>query len=115
MLRRKSCKDSDGLTYESDGVAGPLEGLDGGGVGHVDHGDPVHLEDDVVDAEAPVGGRRPTGYQLRDVDGGIFAHVGVVRAAGDAEPEAGAAPLQHDLLVLPFSISVDLQTEPIQR
>lgn len=96
-------------THQFDGVAGFLERLDGDGVLDVDHGHVVHGEYGVVDPEAAVRRRRPAGYQFGDVDGGVVADVGVVGAAGDAEAEAGAAPLEDDLLVLPLIVAVHLE------
>lgn len=99
------------FTNQFDGVAGLLEGVDGVSMWHVDHRHVVDREDGVVDAEAAVCRRRPTSYQLGDVDGGIVADVRVVGAARDAEAQAGAAPLQHDLLVLPLIVTVHLETK----
>lgn len=99
------------ITHQFDGVPRLLEGLDGGGVGHVDDGRLVNLEYRIVDLEPAVGGGRPAGYQFRYVYGGVVADVGVVGAPGDAEAEAGAAPLQDDLLVLPLVIAVHLEIE----
>lgn len=96
-------------TYQSDSVAGPLERVHGGRMWHVHYGDIVHLQYDVVDFESAVGGSGAAGYQLRDVYGSVVADVRVVDAAGDAEAEPRATSLQHDLLVFPLAIAVNLQ------
>ena len=41
---------------------------------------------------------------LGDEDAGVVADVRVVRAARDGEAEAGAAPLQVNLLIIPLKL-----------
>ena len=60
-----------------------------------------YLDNDVVDPEPFVVGCCAARDQFGDVDGRVGADVGVVDATGDAEPEAGAASLQNNLIVLP--------------
>lgn len=75
---------------------------------YVDNGHVVHLEYRVVDAQTAIRGRRTARYEFRDVNGGVVAKMWIVRAPGDAEPEASTTPLEDDLLVLPVIVPVDL-------
>lgn len=98
--------------YQSDEVAGSFEGVDSGRVGYVDDGHVVHFEDDVVDLEPAIDGGRATADDLGDANGRIVANVRIVRAARDAESQAGIAAFQHHLLVVPRFVAIGLQPIP---
>lgn len=71
--------------YQFDGVTGPLECVYGGRMRYVDNGHVVHLQYRVVDTQPTVRGRGTARYELSDVNGGVVAVMGIVRAAGDTE------------------------------
>lgn len=98
------------MTHQSDKVAGLFERLDGGRMRHVDYRYVVDFQYDVVDLESAVDGRRTTWNDFRQADGRVVADVRVIRTAGDAETQTGAATFQYDLLVFPgrFVASVRL-------
>ena len=80
-------------------------------MGHVDDGNVVHFQDGVVDLEARVNGGRSAGDDFRDAYRRIVADVRIVRAAGNAEAQAGIASLQRHFFVIPRVVAVGLKEE----
>lgn len=95
-------------THQFDGVAGFLKRVHRHRVGYVNDWYIVNGQNGVVDFQTAIGRCRSSGYELRDVDGGVVADVRVVGAAGDAETQAGATPFEDDLFVFPFIVAVYL-------